>query len=161
MTKQWYVLHVLTGSELEAHRQLKAQDIDSLVVQETCMIRRGGRWHEETRILFPGYVFVYMKYTVDMHYVIKGVTGAIRLLPKDSPPQPLPVKEAVWLLDICGQVLTPSMVDFNGDKPVVVDGPLKLLEEHITKFDRHRRRAQLRIPVLGEGKDITLSILPV
>jgi len=69
--------------------------------------------------------------------------------------------ESAWLISICGDTLTPSKVDFSGDAPVIVDGPLKLLEEHITKIDRHRRRAQLRIPVLGEGKDITLSILPV
>ena len=95
------------------------------------------------------------------HYILKGITGAIRLLPKESPPQSLPEKEAAWLLDLCGEALTPSRVKFGGEQPVVLDGPLKELEEHIVKYDRHRRRASLRIPVLGEGKDITLSILPV
>lgn len=161
MNMKWYVLHVLTGSELEAGRQLREQGIDAMVIQETVLIRRGGRWHEETRILFPGYVFVYMKYTVSMHYIIKGIAGAIRLLPKDSPPQPLPEKEAAWLLSICGDTLTPSKVDFSGQSPVVVEGPLKDMEDYIIKFDRHRRRVSLRIPVLGEGKDIVLSIIPV
>lgn len=161
MNMKWYVLHVLTGNELEALRQLQAQGIDALVPQDAAQIRRGGRWHVEPRVLFPGYVFVYMKYTIDKHYILKGVAGAIRLLPKEGPPQPLPEKEATWLLDLCGESLTPSRVDFGGEKPVVLDGPLKGLEEHIVNYDRRRRRVSLRIPVLGEGKDITLSILPV
>lgn len=159
-TREWYVLHVLTGCELEARRQLTARGIQCLAVQEIGIIRRGGRWQEEPRILFPGYVFVFMEYTADMHYAVKEIPGAIRLLPKERP-MPLLPNESAWLIDICGDTLSPSKIDFSGDTPRVVDGPLKLLEEHITKIDRHRRRAQLRIPVLGEGKDITLSFLPV
>lgn len=158
---KWYVLHVLTGCEVEAARQLKEQGVDTLVIQETLLIRRGGKWHEETRILFPGYVFVYMQYTASMHYIIKGITGAIRLLPKDKP-MPLLPEESFWLISYVGEdTLKPSKVDFSGKTPHIIDGPLKELEDYIIKYDRHRRRVSLRIPVLGEGKDIALSILPV
>lgn len=156
----WYVLHVLTGGELEAHRQLKELGYFSIVLQETILIRRGGKWHDETRILFPGYVFVHMRYTPAAHHDLKRVTGAIRLLPKEKP-YPLTAEESAWLISCAGELLKPSKVDFNGKTPRVVDGILKEWEPYIIKFDRHRRRAQLRVPVLGEGKDITLSILPV
>ncbi|GHU80405.1 hypothetical protein FACS1894191_5630 [Clostridia bacterium] len=73
MNKKWYVLYVCTGSEPEVSRLLNEKGITSMVVRETRMIRRGGRWNEETRTVFPGYVFLYMQYTVDMHYIIKGI----------------------------------------------------------------------------------------
>ena len=71
MNMNWYVLHVLTGGELEVQRQLRQQGFDAIVLQEAAQIRRGGQWHTETRILFPGYVFVYMKYTASMFYTLK------------------------------------------------------------------------------------------
>ncbi len=161
MSMKWYVLHVLTGAELEAQRHLQTQGIDTVVLQEVAMIRRGGRWHEETRILFPGYVFLFMHYTPAMFHVIKGTPAAIRLLPKDKP-MPLSPQDCAWLLMFAGEdILPPSKVEFGGDAPVIVDGPLEALKNYVVKYDRHRRKVMLRIPVLGDHKDITLSILPV
>lgn len=161
MNEKWYVLHVITGGELEVQRQLQERGAVAIVVRETSLIRRGGHWNEQQRFLFPGYVFVYMAYTAAMHHSIRSIAGVIRLLPKDGPPQPLPENEAVWLLSFCGDTLAPSQVDFSGAAPVVVAGPLKGMEDSIVKFDFHRRRATLRLPVLREIRLITLSILPL
>lgn len=158
---QWYVLHVRPGTEREVQRRLQLGGIDAAVPQEEAVIRRGGRWQTELRVLFPGYVFVFMQYTIDKHYVIKAIPGAIRLLPKTGPPQPLLEREAAWMMRIYGEALSPSRVAFGGEQPVVLDGPLKDLREHIVRFDRHRRKVYLRIPVLGEERDVTLSVLPV
>lgn len=158
---KWYVLHVLTGAELEAQRQLREKGVDAVVLQETSLIRRGGTWREEVRTWFPGYVFVLMNYTPGAYYAIKSVDGFIGLLPKGGRPMPLPKEEVLWLLDLCGEVLTPSKVDFSGDRPVVVDGPLKELENYVVKYHPRQRRVYLSIPVLGKAKELTLSVLPV
>ena len=161
MTMKWYVLHVLTGAELEVQRHLKSQGIDAVVLQEAVQLRRGGRWNSEVRVLFPGYIFLYIHYTASMHHILKGVSGAIRLLPKDKP-MPMSSKDCAWLLMFAGEdILPPSKVDFSGETPVVLDGPLKELEPYIMKYHRRQHRVSLHIPVLGEGKDITLSILPI
>lgn len=161
MKKQWYVLHTLTGVELEVQRYLHKQGLDAVVLQEERMIRRGGQWHKETRILFPGYVFIFICYTPQMFHLLKATPGAIRLLPKDKP-MPLPPEDCSWLLWCAGEDILPvSMVDFSGSVPVIVDGPLEVFRDYIIKYDRHRRRAMLRIPVLGDYRDIALSFLPV
>jgi transcriptional antiterminator NusG len=157
---KWYVLHVLTGAELDVQRHLRDNGFDAVVLRESAMIRRGGVWHSEPRILFPGYVFVYMNYTVEMFYTLKRTPGAIRLLPKDAP-LPLTPEDCAWLIMFAGEdILPPSGVDFSGPEPVVTSGPLIELEDYIVKYDRHRRRVSLSIPVLKERKDVTLSIIP-
>ena len=158
---KWYVLHIMTGAELEAQRQLKEKGLEAIVLQEAVQIHSGGQWREEIRIWFPGYVFILMNYTDSHHYIIKEVSGFIGLMPKGGNPMPLPVKEVRWLMDFCQEVLEPSKVDFSGDKPVVVSGPLKELEPYIVKYDRHRRRALLDMTLLGNPKKISLSIKPV
>lgn len=155
---EWYVLYVLTGCELEVQRQLQGKGYTVKVLREAVLLRKGGVWREQTRVLLPGYVFVQIDYGSDVNYVMKAITGVIRLLPREAP-QPLPPRDVAWLMS--SEMLTFSKVGFSGENPSVVDGPLKNLERYITKFNRRRRRAQLRIPVLGESKDITLSILPV
>ncbi len=159
MKKDWYVLHVLTGSELEVKRQLSDAEITAVVLQETVAIRSGGKWTDQTRTVFPGYVFVYIELEDIVYYQLKGVTGAIRLLPKGNP-MPLEAEDSTRLL-YTGEVLPLSKIDFKGKAPRIVNGPLKEWEAYITHIDRHRRRAQLRIPVLGEPKDVTLYIEPV
>ena len=159
--KKWYVLHVATGAELEVQRHLKSCGIDAVVLQEMVCLRRQGSWHYETRTLFPGYVFLYIHFTAQMFHVLKRTPGAYRVLPKDKP-MPMQPKDSIWLIMMAGEdVITPSKVDFSGDVPVVIEGPLKELEQYIVKYNRRQRRVSLNIPVLGERKNITLSILPV
>ena len=160
MRRNWYVLHVVTGSELEVQRRLKMEGIESFVIQETALIRRGGRWHEEARVWFPGYVFVFIVLNARMHYQLKGVPCTIRLLPKDDP-VPLSPKDCARLPWCGGEILSPSTVDFSSGEPVVVEGPLLSMRDYIVKYDRHRRKVLLRVPVFDEHKDVTLSILPV
>ena len=157
---KWYALHVMTGAELEAQRQLKEAGIDAIVMQEVACIRRGGQWKEEVRIWMPGYVFLLMNYSPAKYYTIKAVSGYIGLLPKHGNPMPLPPKDVLWLLSLCSEVLVPSVVDFSGMLPVVLSGPLKDLEQYIVKYDRHRRRVLLDMSVLGTPKKIALSIIP-
>jgi transcription antitermination factor NusG len=157
----WYVLHVRTGSELDVQRQLEGLGYTVAVPREARQIRRGGQWHEELCILMPGYVFLQVRYSPEIYHMLKGVSGAIQLLPKGSP-YPLSEREVEWLYSMisCRIRMRPSRVDFSGEKPVVLDGTLKKLEEYIVKFDRHRRRAHVRLPMLGEARDFTLSFRP-
>ncbi len=155
----WYVLHVLTGSELEVRRRLREKEITAVVLQETVTFRRGGVWKKEVRTVFPGYVFIYLELTENIYYLIKGIPGAIRLLPKGDRPQPLLKEDELLLLSWgANDILPLSQVDFSGKEPRILGGPLKEWEEYIVKIDRRQRRAQLRVPVLGEGKDVTLYI---
>ena len=161
MSAEWYVLHTRTGAELDVQQHLKRHSIDSVVLRETAIIRRSGRWREEIRNLFPGYVFLFINYTPDMFHVLKATPSAIRLLPKGKP-MPLIRDDCAWLL-MCAddEILPPSKVDFSGEAPIIIDGPLAIFEHYILKYYRRHRKAMLRIPVLGESKNITLSIIPV
>lgn len=156
---EWYVLHVLTGSEPEVYRQLLGKGYEARYLRETCYIRRGGKWHEEVRTCLPGYVFARLEYTPLSYHMLKGIAGVIGILPREQP-QPLDARETGWLMWM-GDILRPSKVDFSGRKPRIIDGPLLKLKPYIVKFDRHGRRAHLRLPVLDTERDMALSILPV
>jgi hypothetical protein len=91
----WYVLHVLTGTESEVQRRLQAEDITAAVLRETVCIRRRGKWAQELRTLFPGYVFLNIELTEDLYYIIRKIPAQsgscrkaarrYRSFPKTSP----------------------------------------------------------------------------
>lgn len=160
MTKQWYVLHVLTGCEPEVHRHLREQGFYALVPAEIRMIRSGGKWHQKEYRLFPGYVFVQMHYEPAKYHLIHRIPGVIRILPQGRP-VPLTVQESAWIRLLGRTSLPPSAVNFSGKLPIVSSGPLLHLKRQIVKFDLHRRRALVDLPILGENKQIELSIIPI
>lgn len=156
----WYVLYVRTGSELEVAHRLRQSGMEAVALQECVTLRKGGRWQSVLRILFQGYVFILLDYTPEIHHVLKNINTVFWLLPKGNP-IPLPEAEMTWLIIMCGDALQPSKVDFSGDIPIVIDGPLKRLEPYIIKYQRRQRRVRLAIPVLGVERHISLSILPI
>jgi transcriptional antiterminator NusG len=156
---KWYVLHVLAGRELDVKRRLQDEGITAAVLQEAVQIRRRGKWHQEQRTVFPGYVFLNTDLTESAYYALKGIPGAIRLLPKGGPPIPLLPEDVTVLLHYgLDSVMPLSSVSFSGGEPKKLSGPLKDWEDYIVKIDRRRRRAQLLVPVLGEKKSVTLYI---
>ena len=50
---KWYVVYVKIGTEEDFCKSLQKNHIVGCAPKEADMIRRGGQWHEEIRLLFP------------------------------------------------------------------------------------------------------------
>ena len=81
----WYVVQVRTGTEEDIQKQC-----EKLISKETLersfipyceqMKRYHGEWHKETKILFPGYIFLVSPDKEKLFFQLKKVMGLTKLI---------------------------------------------------------------------------------
>ena len=69
-------------------------------------------------------------------------------------------KEVPYVKSMCGEgsVIGISKGIIRGGKPVITSGPLKGREGLIQKIDRHKRTADIEIPLAGNQKQVTVGL---
>lgn len=151
-----YVLHVHTGKEQAIQDVLQHQGYKALVPCEIRQIRQGGCWKFSEYTLIPGYVFVESEMSGAAYYEIKSIPHVIRFLGGGSP-TPISESEAKHINWLCpgGLPLQASELTLGG---TVVSGPLKGHEDAILSMNKRQRRAKVGITIMGEQKEITLSV---
>lgn len=158
----WYVLHVLTGKEIDVKkvllRDLSKQNI--LVPQKTIKERKDGQWHMATKTLFPGYVFVKVFMDAEMYYRLDGIPSVIRILGDVNGPKPVLDDEMYIVLRLSGdgEPLGISRIYCEGSKVKVSSGPLVGLEGQIVKVDARRYRAKVNLTLMGEPRIVEMGI---
>lgn len=151
-----YVLQVIGGKEYKIAAYLNNKGIPAFIPREAAIIRKGGKWHEQERLLFPGYVFIELcEYSAESYYTAKTVEGIVRFFKK---PLALAEAERIGWLRNNGEVIAPSEIEFDGLRFNVVSGILKDNECRILKLDRHKRKAYVAITLSGEEKIVRLSV---
>ena len=119
------------------------------------MMRYGGSWHLERRPLLPGYVFLSGDLAVPEDELLPGdmfLPEAYVAGPEGRKTSMIPC-EPPYMKMLCQKdnlVAISKGVIKNG-RPMVTSGPLKGREELIRRIDRHKRTAEIEIP-LGAGK---------
>lgn len=118
------------------------------------MMRYGGRWHLERRTVLPGYIFLsgdekMMRERQDRD-AEKKENVEISLNPCEIP----------YLKTLCpeGNLLVMSKGVLKHGIPVVTSGPLWGREKLIRKIDRHKRTAEIGIPLEGREQRITIGL---
>lgn len=159
----WYVLQVLTGKEFMVAERLGMMDIETLVPIEGIMERRGQRWEEVNRIMFPGYVFLQVGLDYTRYYQIKNVPCIIHFLGKDHSDLPETIPDAEmepWLLlKNNGLPFSVSEAERGDDgRTRIRSGPLKPLEDRIVSVDARQRRATVELKINGKAYRIVVGI---
>ncbi|MCL2671979.1 MAG: hypothetical protein FWF10_08080 [Clostridiales bacterium] len=91
-TSNWYVLSVAAGAEQNAARKLSKITDNVAAPEQIIYRRRNNRLMAESRLLFPGYVFVQIaKLTAETYHLLKECPGVLRLLGKTGSAMPMPV----------------------------------------------------------------------
>ena len=157
----WYVIQVFTGTEEKTAEKCRSvigiQDEEESVLRK-CFIpyvirkrRYCGAWHEEKKILFPGYVFLVSDDPGELFLRLKKVPGLTKLLGTGDEIVPLSAEEETLLKKLGGedQVVEGSIGILEQDKIIITEGPLQGMEGFIKKIDRHKRAAWLEVELMG------------
>ena len=155
----WYVLQVVTGMEWEAAETIRKNGIAASVPAENRLIRTKGHWIEREYLLFPGYLFVELDYTVDTWHLLTAVPGVIRILGAgNGAPVPLTDQEAEWVAFLGECLLKPSHIQADGNGGwQVTGGALLRLQDKIIRVYPRRRRAVVRLTFAGQTLHIPFS----
>ncbi len=117
-----------------------------------CMKRYGGKWHLESRIVLPGYIFIDgTNMLIERNW--KGNLKSrweISIIPCEVP----------YLKEMCqgGSVVGISKGIIRNGRVIVTSGPLKGRESLIRKIDRHKRTAKIEIPFTDGQKQVTVGL---
>jgi len=138
----------ITGHESRAMRMLQelAPQAEFMVPQKKRRRRIKGKMHEETEILFSGYIFFRAERGEGLP-ALSRVPGVIRVLAdKDGAWQLSGDDEAfaVWLFTQ-GETIGFSKAYYEGDRVRIVSGPLKNYEGYITKVNRRFQSGQITV----------------
>ena len=120
-----------------------------------------GEWHKESRVMFPGYMFIDTDTPVDVYEELKKVPELTRVLGRD-------VGEFVPI-EKNKEMLFSSMINENheidishglieGDSIIITDGPLEGKEAMICKINRHKRTAVLDVEMFGSNVGVTVGL---
>lgn len=161
-----YVVQVAGGREEHVASLINSIKPTSI---ETCfapsfelMKKLGGEWRRVTDILFPGYVFIVTKDAARASGELRAIPAFTRLLGGgDDRFTPLSADELAWLEAFTtapGRVVPMSTGVIEGDRVIVIDGPLRGHEALISKVDRHKRLAFLDMHMFGRDKTVKVGL---
>ena len=152
----WYVVQVMTGKELHCcnlcRRYITREIYKEMFVPQYIQKKRyQGTWHQEEKILFPGYFFVDTAQIDTVIDELSRVPEMTKVLRTGETVTAITVEEQQYLTDMLDadymvQMSTGFMV---GDKICITDGPLRNYQGYIKKIDRHKRVADLQINFFG------------
>jgi transcription termination/antitermination protein NusG len=159
----WYALFVKTGAEhkiLEELQNLKSNSIQFHVPNRELRIRQGGRWRLEVQPMFPGYILANGQLSMDSYYKIKQLTDVFTWISDENGPLPISPDEIGNLKKLLDKqdIIRISKVFYEGDKVVVIDGPLLGNEAIIRKVDRRKGRVKIALSMFGNSGLIDISV---
>ncbi|MCZ8522706.1 antiterminator LoaP [Paenibacillus caseinilyticus] len=175
MLVHWYALFVESGQEDTVQHCLRKEFAESvltsLVPKRRVPERKLGLIRHTVRNMFPGYVLIRTSLHPELYYTLRRIPHVLQLLThkKNSSNEPLeyftlssiPEWEIAPLLELLDEadVMDYSTIRLHVHSQIqVVSGPLRGRERFIKKVDRHKQRATLQLPFLGECRSIEVGI---
>lgn len=163
----WYVVQVGGGREL-ATLETVSRAVDAagagevFVPRRESMRHRVGEWVKVQEVLFPGYLFVDTDDPKAVAAALAKVNAFARLLGGDGGFVPVSREERSFIEAMCGQegprIAAMSEGVIEGGEVRVLSGPLCGMEGAVTKVDRHKRAAYVRMRLLGREVDVKLGL---
>ncbi len=160
---RWYALFVNTGQEDKVKEKIcfKLQDeIRAIVPKRKMRERKGGKWEDKTRVLFPGYILLNGSITITKYNIIRQIPGVIRLLGDSDGPQQIDEQEIKVIKGLISQneLIGFSSIYVNNGRIIVSEGPLLGLEGYIKALDKRKGRVKVMLNLLGETRVVELSV---
>ena len=171
----WYAIQCVSGKEEPVRKKLRAkyEKYETYIPKREMVIRRAGNLLNETKPIFPGYLFI--KSTSKLIYqeaaaLVKKINDFSSTAPiykvigmnRDDDSvgseevSPVLQSEMDVLLQMTGDAETVSVSGYHkvGDKVSIVRGPLQGLEALVVKINARKKRLKLLLTMCGQEQEI-------
>lgn len=152
----WYVIQTVSGQEEKCMQQCR-QYVEETAYKEMFIPQYIAKkhfqkeWHEVTKTLFPGYLFVDTEEIEPVMEGLKKFRQYTKVLRDGEMLSPITQEEQKFLEAMMDSRHTVRYSEgfLIGDTVCITEGPLRNYQGCIKTVDRHRRIAKLEIPILG------------
>lgn len=162
----WYAVQVKTEKE-NIIRDYCINMLDDAVYNDIFILRFNrvkkfyGKWHEESEILFPGYMFIDTDTPMQVYEALKKVPVLTKFLGHDKGVF-IPIERSKELLfkEMINDKheIEVSVGLIEGDRIIITQGPLSGKEAMIYKINRHKRTAFLNMEMFGNNVGVTVGL---
>lgn len=165
--ESWHVVHVFGGYEDKIKDFINKNSRNTAFIpRKKKIFRKHGVNLIEESVLFPNYVFVkttlnHFEFTKYIQMYLVDIDGFIKLLKHDKVGTDSLIPEEIEFLKSFLNddfLVDESIGIMEGDKVIVLDGPLVGLESYIRKIDRHKRLAWIEFNIFGEIRIISVPL---
>lgn len=124
--RPWFVVQLKPNAEAIARRNLLRQGVQVFAPFEELTVRKGGKFTQACKALFPGYIFASFDQDALRWRAVNSTLGVSRLVSfADDRPAQVPTDLIASLMDRCepsGKLLPPTLLR-EGDGVRVTSGP--------------------------------------
>ncbi len=130
---------------------------DIFVLTFDRMRRYEGAWHLERQLMFPGYVFLESE---DKKFLLEELERCGAIFGRKTQLFQVSWEEEEFLKRLCGvsHHLEMSRGIMKKGNARITDGPLKGMEERISRIDRHKRLARVEMMSKPDSRCITAGL---
>lgn len=165
---RWYVIHTYSGYEAMVKDSLEKliennnlqENIFEIQIpmEETLEEKANGKKKLVERKKFPCYVFLKMKYSNDIWYLVTNTRGVTGFVGPQGRPLPLTEEEVVRM----GLVREVVEVDFaEGDLVQIVSGPLESFCGKVINLNQSTQKAIVNVEMFGRNTDVEVDFVQV
>lgn len=166
--EHWFILHTYSGYESmvkeNLERLIENNNLQDMIfevkipMEQTIEEKSNGKRKLVERKLLPCYVFIKMKYSNQLWYMItntRGVTGFVGPMGR-----PIPLKED----EIRKMHLETVVIEGEfavGDKVEVISGPLEGFKGTLAELNDVAQKAKISVDMFGRQTDVEVEYLQI
>ena len=166
----WFVFFVQTGKEETVCECINDMFLNeesvSFIPKIEMIYKKSKQVRKEFKPMFPSYVFVETQrdgrsFANLAARIVRNSKYIIKLLGKDTPDyMAVHEEEKDFLLEFYddGYIVGESLGFIEGDMVFINSGPLQGKESIIKRIDRHKRRAEIELELLGDIRRVSVSL---
>lgn len=166
MEKKWYILFIKTGDEDKMKRKLRYEGLNSFVPKMKVVHRKAGESTLIVKPMFPGYLFIESEMNQTeliqkLREIQERMPKFMKLLKVDKEgTSVLYPQEQAYLKSLLNEemVMDHSIGIIEGDRTMIIEGPLMGMESKIIKIDRHKRRAVIEVMICNVPTQVNVSL---
>ena len=153
LSPEWYALKTKSRHEVKVYEALITKEINAFYPTIEVWSRRKDRKKKISSALFQGYLFVNCVLTDDNWYAINNTRGVASLIGSRDRPTPIPPDqiESIQVLIESGLPVAPSPYLKEGERVVVIDGPLKGATGIYIRADQEKGKLIVNVDILGRA----------
>ena len=170
---KWYIIKTKVNCEAKAkesiHRLIKERHLEDqigeiLIPEKEVVELVKGKKASRSKKIYPGYVFIQMRLTNTLCYLIKNASNVVNFLGRQGEPVEVPFKQVESITrQIKESEAHPHIkVSFSaGEQVKVIDGPFNSFSGVVEEVNQEKGRVKVSVSIFGRPTPVELDFAQV